>query len=81
MLDWLNNDKDNTASLINDFSQYYFGEKPVISQLQLKRVFFGSMTQTGLLALLKECILELGSSKSKTVLSTFCRLLDHSKSH
>ena len=55
-LEYLNKDKDNTKKLVDDFCQFYFNEAPVISPIMLKRIFFGTVTETGLLALLKESI-------------------------
>jgi hypothetical protein len=79
----MHNNKHSQSQLIHDFDEYYFGEKPVIPDDNLKRLFYGYLKHEGILHHLKEChkAAHIKSIKTKAVMAFLPKLLDHNKSH
>lgn len=72
---------DNQSQLIQDLQDYYFGEKPLIPNDYLKRLFFGYLKHQGILDHLKACHVDRNSIKTKTIMIFMVELLDFNKSH
>jgi hypothetical protein len=77
----MHKEPENISQLLVDFSEYYFGMKPMMKTDTLKRLFFGQLKKEGLFAHLQRCHEDTGNIKTKTLVQLFHKLVDHSKCH
>ena len=53
----------------------------MLTQDQMKRLFYGYMDKDGLINLLKECHTEINSIKTRAIIQLLTKLIDSDKSH
>ena len=80
-ISFLHDDPENQSQLLNDFQSFYFGEKPMLTNEQIKRLLHGYMRNGGLLEILKSCHRETYSVKTKAIITLVHQLTDNNLCH